>query len=206
MPVTNETNDLPDSLRAGHLRFLNNDFAANRGLFAHLADLQAPQVMWIGCSDSRVPAERILGAEPGDLFLLRNIGNIVPPLAADEASVGSALHFAVDQLKVAHIVVCGHSDCGGMKSLTQLGRRGMDPMLSSWVEYAIPALEVCEGGSLEEIAKASVISQAEHLLEYPCVKDAFSEGRLAIHACYYEIGIGRLEQYDPAKGTWAYMV
>lgn len=207
MPANNDSNELPDSLREGHENFLTNDYASNKELFARLADVQAPKVMWIGCSDSRVPAERILGAEPGDLFLLRNVANIVPPLAADEASVGSAIFFAVDQLKVSHIVVCGHSDCGGMKALTQLGRAGMDPALSSWVEYAIPALEeVGVGGSLEEITKANVIAQADHLLEYPCVKEAVAADRLAIHACYYEIGIGRLEQFDPKSGKWGYMV
>ncbi|MDQ8186938.1 carbonic anhydrase [Pelagicoccus sp. SDUM812002] len=206
MPDHNDSNDLPDSLREGHMRFLQNDYANNRELYAHLADGQSPKVMWIGCADSRVPAERILGAELGDLFLLRNVANIVPPLAADEASVGSALHFAVDQLKVSHVVICGHSDCGGMKALLQLGKVPMDRMLSSWVEYAIPALEDCEVQSLEGVAKANVISQSEHLLEYPCVKDAVAEGRLAIHACYYEIGIGRLEQYDAVSKTWNYMV
>ncbi len=206
MPEKKIPNGLPDSLREGHKRFLQNDYASNKELYAHLADGQSPKVMWIGCADSRVPAERILGAELGDLFLLRNVANIVPPLAADEASVGSALHFAVDQLKVSHLVVCGHSDCGGIKALSQLGKVPMDPMLSSWVEYAVPALEDCEGGSIESIAKSNVISQAEHLLEYPCVADAVAEGRLAIHACYYEIGIGRLEQYDPSKESWEYMV
>ncbi len=206
MPANKDSNDLPDSLREGHKRFLENDFANNKGLFTHLADVQAPKVMWIGCSDSRVPAEQILGAEPGDLFLLRNVANIVPPIAADEVSVGSAIHFGVEQLKVSHLVVCGHSDCGGIKALSQLGKVRMDPMLSSWVEYAIPALEDSSGTSIESIAKANVISQAEHLMEYPCVKDAVSEGRLAIHACYYEIGIGRLEQYDQKSGSWAYMV
>ncbi len=206
MPANKDSNDLPDSLREGHKRFLENDFANNKELFKHLADVQAPKVMWIGCSDSRVPAEQILGAEPGDLFLLRNVANIVPPLVADEVSVGSAIHFGVEQLKVSHLVVCGHSDCGGIKALSQLGKASMDPMLSSWVEYAVPALEDSSGTSIESIAKANVISQAEHLMEYPCVKDAVSEGRLAIHACYYEIGIGRLEQYDQKSGSWAYMV
>lgn len=207
MPSSNQDSKrLPDSLRKGHKRFLRNDYASNKELFLTLADEQAPKVMWIGCADSRVPPERILGAEPGELFILRNVANIVPPLAADEASVGSALHFAVDQLKVNHLVVCGHSDCGGIKALSQLGKVPMDRMLSSWVEYAISALEDNEGTSLNSLAMANVISQAERLLEYPCVLAAASEGRLSIHACFYEISTGKLRQYDPDTASWGSLI
>lgn len=203
MPLNKDSSRLPASLRKGHKRFLQNEYASNQQLFATLAsEGQAPKVMWIGCADSRVPPERILGAEPGELFILRNVANIVPPLAADEASVGSALHFAVDQLKVNHVVVCGHSDCGGVKALSQLGKVQMDRMLASWVEYAVSALEDNEGTSQESLCKANVISQAERLLEYPCVFNAASEGRLSIHACYYDIGTGRLQQYEPDKSGW----
>lgn len=203
MPLNKDSNRLPASLRKGHKRFLQNDYASKQQLFAMLAaEGQAPKVMWIGCADSRVPPERILGAEPGELFILRNVANIVPPLAADEASVGSALHFAVDQLKVDHLVVCGHSDCGGVKALSQLGRIQMDKMLASWIEYAVPVLEDSEYETLEELAKSNVIAQAERLLEYPCVYNAASEGRLSIHACFYHIGTGQLEQYEPDKSGW----
>ncbi|MBC2604621.1 carbonic anhydrase [Pelagicoccus albus] len=206
MPANKDSNGLPVSLHEGHKRFLEKDYARNREQFSALAKVQAPNVMWIGCCDSRVPAERILGAGPGELFLLRNVANIVPPLAADEASVGSSLHFAVDNLKVSHLVVCGHSDCGGIKALSKLGTVPMDPMLSSWVEYAVPALEDYDGDSIESLAKANVITQASHLLEYPYVAAAVEEGRLTIHTCYYEIGIGRLEEYDPVSEKWEYMV
>lgn len=203
MPLNKDSNRLPASLRKGHKRFLQNDYASNQQLFAMLAEEgQAPKVMWIGCADSRVPPERILGAEPGELFILRNVANIVPPLAADEASVGSALHFAVDQLRVDHLVVCGHSDCGGVKALSQLGRVPMDRMLASWVEYSVSVLEDNNFTTLEELAKSNVITQAERLLEYPCVYNAASEGRLSIHACFYHIGTGQLEQYEPDKSGW----
>ncbi|EDY83602.1 Carbonic anhydrase [Verrucomicrobiia bacterium DG1235] len=184
---------------------MRNDYASNEELFAHLADAQAPKVMWIGCADSRVPPERILGAEPGELFILRNVANIVPPLAADEASVGSALHFAVEQLKVNHLVVCGHSDCGGVKALSQLGKAPMDRMLASWVEYAVSVLEDNEGTTMESLTKANVIAQAERLLEYPCVLAAASSGQLSIHACYYDIRSGKVEQFNPEDGDWSHI-
>lgn len=205
MSEKNSSKSLPLSFVEGHEKFLESDYAKNPALFADLASGQSPKVMWIGCVDSRVPAERILGAGLGQLFVLRNVANIVPPLAADEASVGSAIWFAVDALKVEHIIVCGHSNCGGVKALSQLGKASFDPMLSSWVEYAIPALEDFDGSSLENLERANVVSQTEHLLEYPCVADAVAEGRLSIHSFYYEIGKGKLEQYDTEKKAWSYL-
>lgn len=205
MSANRDSNRLPSSLLRGYKRFLRNDYASNQAWFSHLAEAQAPKVMWIGCADSRVPPERILGAEPGSLFIVRNVGNIVPPLAADEPSVGAALYLAVGQLKVNHLVVCGHSDCAGIKALSQLGRVQMDPMLSAWVEYAVSALEDNDGLSMESLAKTNVISQTERLLEYPCIIEAASAGRLSIHACYYEIGTGKLEQYNPDDASWAPM-
>lgn len=202
MPVNKDSNSLPDTLLRGHRRFLKSDFAAKERLFARLAEGQAPKVMWIGCADSRVPPERILGAEPGELFILRNVANIVPPLEAEESSVGSALVFAVTVLKVNHIVVCGHSDCGGVKALGQLGKSPMDKMLSSWIEYAVAALEDDPGESLESLVKTNVVIQAERLLEYPFVLEAASDGSLSIHACYYDIGSGRLQQYEPEQRAW----
>lgn len=198
-----DSNKLPHSLRYGHRRFLQNEYSANEHLFARLeSEGQAPKVMWIGCSDSRVAPERILGAEPGELFILRNVANIVPPFEADEASVGSALAFALIELKVNHIVVCGHSDCGGVKALSMLGRRAMDPMLSSWVEYAIPALEDCREEGMEALIKTNVVLQAERLLEYGCVLEAAGRKELSIHACYYHIGTGSLHQYNPEDRSW----
>ncbi|MBD5778218.1 carbonic anhydrase [Pelagicoccus sp. NFK12] len=205
MPDSKDTIGLPDSLIEGHESFLKNDYAQNPSLFADLASGQSPKVMWIGCVDSRVPAERILGAELGQLFVLRNVANIVPPLAADEASVGSAVFFAVENLKVEHIIVCGHSNCGGVRALSQLGKASFDPMLSSWVEYAIPALEDYDGSCVENLARANVVSQTEHLLEYPCVADAVAESRLSIHSFYYEIGKGKLERFDTGSKTWSYL-
>lgn len=203
MGEDNETRELPDSLVHGHKRFLQNDFAVNEHLFSRLADEgQKPKVMWIGCSDSRVPPERILGAEPGELFILRNVANIVPPIDADEASVGSALVFAVEELKVNHIVVCGHSDCGGVKALSMIGREPMNDMLSSWVGYAYSALEDCDTDDLDALGRVNVLTQAQRLLEYPFVLDAAQSGRVAIHACYYDIRSGGLKLYQPETGGW----
>lgn len=194
---------LPDLLIAGHKRFLQNDHATNERLFARLESAdQTSELMWIGCSDSRVSPDRILGAEPGDLFVLRNLANIVPPFEADEASVGSALSFGVTELKVKHIVVCGHSGCGGVKALSMLGKAPLDKMLSSWIEYAIPALEDDPGDDLDSLIRTNIVLQAERLLDYKCVLDAAKAGELSIHACYHHIGTGKLQQYNPAERVW----
>lgn len=199
----NTEKNLPDSLRVGHRHFLSNDVAANEHLFDRLEkEGQAPKVMWVGCADSRVPPERILGAEPGELFILRNVANIIPPYEADEPSVGAALVFAVTVLKVDHLVVCGHSDCGGVKALSQLGVSPMDRMLSSWIEYAVSALEDNRGSDLDSLVKTNVILQAERLMEYPCVREAVEAGTLNVHACCFQIGSGKLEQYNPDDKSW----
>lgn len=198
-----ENKGIPDSLVQGYKNFLQNDFSANEHLFARLeSEGQAPKVMWIGCADSRVSPELILGAEPGELFILRNVANIVPPSDAEEPSVASALVFAVNELKVNHIVVCGHSDCGGVKALSQLDKSPMNKMLSSWIEYARPALSASEGDDLDNLVKANVVVQAERLLDYDFIRSAAKAKALSIHPCYYNIGTGELQQYDPSDRSW----
>ncbi|MBK1879796.1 carbonic anhydrase [Pelagicoccus mobilis] len=204
MPANQESSSLPESLREGYQNYLNTEYAEKKDLFATLATKgQSPKVLWIGCVDSRVMPEKILGADPGELLILRNVANMVPPLAADEASVGSVVHFAVAALKVSHIVVCGHSDCGGVKALMNLGKGPMDRMLSSWVEYGVSALEDDSEQSLESVTKTNVVKQAARLSSYPDVAEALEADKVQIHSLFYNIGAGKLEQYDQASSAWA---
>lgn len=197
----------PDALLVGHERFVRECFAAKEDLFSRLAsEGQFPKTMWIGCSDSRLPPETLVGADPGELFVLRNVANIVPPVDADESSVGSALWYAVTQLRVENIVVCGHSDCGGMKALSKLGSQSIDNMLSSWIEYATPALEDDGGGDLESLTKTNVLAQIERLREYACVAEAEKSGQLSLQACYFKIASGQLERFDARKREWLALV
>ncbi len=194
---------LPESLLSGHKKFLNSDLEGNRTLLARLeAEGQSPKVLWIGCSDSRVPPGFVFEAEPGELFTLRNVGNIVPPFEAEEASIGSAIEYAVNHLKIDHIVVCGHSDCGGIKALSHLGESAVEPMISEWIEYAVTALEDDKGATLESLTKTNAILQAERLVGYPCVADAIASRGLSIHALYHDIRSGEIMQYRPGERSW----
>ena len=121
----------------GYREFLESDFDESRAHYEHLATVgQSPKVLWIGCSDSRVIPENILGADPGEIFVLRNVANLVPPTNTDSVSSGAVIEFAVGGLVVDDIIVCGHADCGGMKALIQ----GVDgktmPYLAIWIAYS----------------------------------------------------------------------
>lgn len=204
MAAKDDSFPLPESLREGHRLFAKEDFPLNEGLFERLAHRgQSPKALWIGCSDSRVVPERIFGANPGEFFQVRNVANIVPPYDADESSLGSALYYSVEVLEVEHLVVCGHSDCGGVKALSGLGRVGMNKMLSSWVEYAVSALEDDVGSGVDSLAKTNVLIQARRLLTYPCVADAVAKGRISIHACFYDLENGGLQEYYNSTGLWS---
>lgn len=204
MPANYDAKSLPPSLKEGYQRFLKKVYPKNQELFSTLAEQgQSPRILWIGCVDSRVTPENILGADPGDLLILRNVANMVPPYEAEEASVGSAVHFAVEALDVDHIIVCGHSDCGGVKALSNLGKGPMDRMLSSWVEYGISALEENDGDDLESLIKTNVVVQSNRLMEYPSVSGALKDGKVAIHAFYYDIGTGGLQHYDKENSVWS---
>lgn len=204
MPSDEESNELPGSLREGYKHYLNTDCARKKDFFATLAaEGQSPKILWIGCVDSRVMPGKIFGSDPGEVLILRNVGNMVPPFEADEASVGSVVHFALAHLKVRHIVVCGHSDCGGIKTLRNLNKVTMDKMLSSWVEYGISALEDDAEQSLESVARTNVIKQAGRLSTYPDVAAALKEGTLWIHPLYFNIETGTLEEFNQASSAWA---
>ena len=115
-------------------------YQQNLTLFERLATQgQAPAVLWIGCSDSRVVPEVITSAEPGELFVLRNIANVIPPYGTGETSAGAAIEYAIRHLHVSHAVVCGHTDCGGIKALGKPLDMGHEPHVVRWLEHARPA-------------------------------------------------------------------
>lgn len=202
MPWNVKLKGLPKDVLEGHRKFLQEEVASDAEGFAEKGLVHDPKVMWIGCCDARVSPARILKAELGSLFVLRNIGSIVPPPEADAVSVGSALAYAVDFLRVEHIIVCGHIDCGGMKALSSMGRLPLDRNVASWVEYALPALEDVGGEDLELLTKTHVVLQLERLQEYSCVSQALGQGRLKLHGCYYDTERGELERFSRSEGIW----
>lgn len=168
---------------------------------------QSPKALFIGCSDSRVIPDLMVQTDPGDLFVIRNVGNFVPPYKPDEDfhATASGIEYAVSVLKVKEIILCGHSHCGACKSLYQTIE---DPSLihtKKWLELgesAKTAAILSLGANAEEeellrlTEKLSVIKQIENILTYPHVKERFEKGDLHIHGWYYDIETGKIDYYN----------
>lgn len=170
--------------------------------FARLAEGQVPHTMFITCADSRVVPNLIASADPGELFVIRNIANLVPPSGdARDASVQAAVHFAVDNLNVSDIVVCGHSGCGGIKALLQGPAECGN--LNSWLSHAQPALDTLRaGGGLDrnrteadQLSQLCTLHQLNHLMTYSNVRDRIEAGTLNLHAWWFDIAPGQVLAY-----------
>ncbi len=193
---------------SGHNRF-KEIFTGKKDFFLNLADKgQSPRVLWIGCSDSRVVPEQITGAEAGELFVLRNIANVVPPASAEDDAIGAVIEYAVLHLKLPDINVCGHTDCGGIKALYGHVDANREPHIYRWLELIWPLREqvkksgVPEKMIITETVKANLLLQRENLLTYDCVREATQEGRLKLHCCLYDLHTGDLLEYDENSKQW----
>jgi len=193
---------------AGIRRFQER-FQESRERFERLASQgQAPQVLFIACSDSRVAPELITDAELGDLYVLRTLGNLVPPFGTGDMSIGAAVEYAVLHLHVGHAVVCGHTDCGGIKALDQPVDWYREPHIARWIENARPAKTKVEASGLpsEELhlmtVRENVLLQLEHLRSYEAVREGERTGSLAVHGWVYHLEAGSFETYDAQAGTW----
>ncbi|OCL83329.1 carbonic anhydrase [Arcobacter porcinus] len=171
-------------------------------------DGQNPDILFIGCSDSRVTPELVLDTKPGDMFTLRNVGNFVPPYNPDEDFHGTSavIEYAVNVLNVKHIIVCGHSHCGACKSLYQdLGDSPDLINIKKWLELGKKAKEytllaTMDKNNKEQIyrttEKVSIVYQMENLLTFPYIVRRVKEGTLQIHGWYYDIEDGKIDFYD----------
>lgn len=193
-----------DRLVEGHKKFLAEVFPRRKSQFHLLAESQAPEWLFITCSDSRVLPDLFLGTGPGDLFITRNAGNVVPVNANDVDGCTATIEYAVEVLKVKHAILCGHSDCGAMKAA--LAGTGLEnlPKASRWLHHVEAAfshrqpLNPDEGASAElaSLIRGNVVVQLLNLKAQPSVARAIQEGRLTAHGWYYDILTGRIEQYD----------
>lgn len=196
-------------LREGHRRFKDR-FAAMREFYQRqAAEGQHPKALWIGCSDSRVVPEIITAADPGELFIMRNIANIVPPFASPGfEQCGAVLEFATLNLEISHVVVCGHTNCGGIRALCGGVDAVRSPSLARWIEIARPACTRVEAAGVPEqerelaVAKANVLLQREHVLGYPSVAARVDSGDLTVHACLYDLHTGDLQVAGDEEGDW----
>ena len=193
-----------DKLIEGHKRFHRDVFPAKRADFHLLAEMQAPECLFITCSDSRIVPDLILQTSPGDLFLSRSIGNVVPVSGNDVDGVTATIEYAVEVLKVRHIILCGHSDCGALKAA--LNRKGLEklPKASRWLHHVEGAfthrqpLNPIDGehAELASIIRGNVVAQLINLRAQPSVAKALTHGKLEIHGWYYDILTGQIEQYN----------
>ncbi|BDY12513.1 carbonic anhydrase [Hydrogenimonas cancrithermarum] len=179
---------------------------------------QNPKALFIGCSDSRVLPNLITSTGPGDLFVVRNVGNFVPPFKPDNDfhSTAAGIEYAVKHLEVGEVIVCGHSDCGACKALYEDHSGHEEDMIHTikWLELGEPAktlaLKSVPTGDraelLEATEKFSVIFQLQNLLTYPNVRERVAEGRLYLHGWYYRLDSGEVEYYDPDDHTFRPLV
>jgi carbonic anhydrase len=193
-----------ERLIEGHRQFLAKVFPRRRKEFHLLADSQAPECLFITCSDSRIVPDLILGTGPGDLFITRNAGNVVPITTHDVDGVTATIEYAVEALNVKHAILCGHSDCGAMKAALDPKRLEGLPKASRWLHHVEAAfshrqpLKSAEGPNAElaSLIRGNVVAQLKNLYAQPSVGRAKSEGRLTVHGWYYDILTGRIERYD----------
>ncbi|TJZ76137.1 carbonic anhydrase [Chitiniphilus eburneus] len=195
----------------GAQRFRTHTHPYRHQLFRTLAQGQQPEVLFITCSDSRIDPNLLTHTEPGDLFVLRNAGNIVPPHGSGGCGEQATIDYAVMALGVAHIVVCGHTDCGAMKALFDPASLEGLPTVGRWLAYAeatrsvvhcmcheLPATE-----QLEEAVRQNVRVQLNHLRTIPSVNARLAQGRLQLHGWVYDIARGDVLVLDEASGLFS---
>ena len=197
-----------NALISGHDRF-KESFDKHHRSWAKLVDEgQHPRVLWIGCSDSRVIPEQITAARPGDLFVMRNVANVVPPYGTTGGATSAVLEYAVLGLGVEHIIVCGHTFCVGVGAILDRGSLNTASYMARWLSWIRPALSQVEASGLPEedryleTIKANVLLQRRNVEGYPDVSHALKAGRLSVHGWLFDIESGDLIAYDDATNKW----
>jgi len=203
---------LPEDLIDGYRAFRRGRLRREQARYRELADYgQAPETMVIGCCDSRVSPEVIFDSGPGELFVVRNVANLVPPYApgASFQGVSSALEYAVQVLKVKHIVVLGHGRCGGIRAFAERGAP-LSPgdFIGKWMSLIAPAAKAIEpsqdafGNYLTKLEQASLAGTLDNLMTFPFVREQIEQGRLTLHAAHFDVSSGELTVRDPATGRF----
>jgi len=204
---------LPSVLAQGYANFRGERYASEAERYEKLASKgQKPKTMIIACCDSRAAPETIFDAGPGELFVVRNVANLVPPYAPDEKhhSTSAALEFAVNALKVEHIVVMGHGKCGGIASVvTDFTPLTNSDFIGKWmsdVQDVASSVVVPEGTPVHEHCKhvehASVEHSLANLRTFPWIRSRIQSGEISIHGAWFDIALGELHVYDEANNTW----
>jgi len=203
----------PQRLIDGYNAFRTGRLKAEQSRYRALAEAgQSPLVMVIGCSDSRVSPEVIFDARPGELFVVRNVANLVPPYAPDGTyhGVSAALEFAVGVLKVKHIVILGHAHCGGVRAFAeQTAPVSTTDFIGRWMSLLAPAAEKvgARGGMeladyLARMEKAAIALSLDNLMTFPRIRMLSERGELALHGAYFGVATGQLSVRDSESGLF----
>ena len=194
----------------GFLHFHHEIFPQQEELFKKLATAQKPRAMFITCADSRIVPELITHSSPGDLFVTRNVGNVVPPYGQMNGGVSTAIEYAVLALGVQHIIVCGHSDCGAMRAVLNPDTLEKMPTVKAWLRHAEVAKTMvhdnCPCGDEKQtmpiLTEENVIAQLHHLRTHPSVASRMASGQLFIHGWVYNIETSEIKAFDADRNCF----
>ena len=197
-----------ERLLAGVHQFRRDVYPQRKAIYQQLMrEGQRPHTLFITCADSRIGPELLTQSDPGDIFVLRNIGNLVPPYGEMMGGVSAVIEYAVAALQVNQIVICGHSDCGAMKGLLSDESVASMPAVKNWLRNAEAALSVVrtrdktgdENVRLEELIEQNVLLQMNHALTHPAVAAGVAAGTLAVSGWVYDIADGDVQIYNQSK-------
>jgi carbonic anhydrase len=203
----------PARLMAGYQSFRGGRLPQEQARYRELAERgQSPEVMVIGCCDSRVSPELIFDARPGELFVVRNVANLVPPYSPDggQHGVSAALEFAVGALRVKHIVVLGHARCGGVQAFAE-EHAPLSPgdFIGKWMSLMAPAVDkvgprgdISPADYLGRLERASIVNSVDTLLTFPRLRKLIERGKVATHGAYFDVATGELSVLDRASGEF----
>lgn len=192
----------------GIIDFRNKVRPSYRETFARLALGQAPDTLLVACSDSRVAPNLFASTEPGDMFVVRNVGNLVPPcggahgLSVADESEAAAVEFAVQNLGVTDVIICGHSECGAMVALLQGREKLKLPNLREWLRHGEGAREKLADEPRHQephnrLSQLNVLQQVENLMSYPLIRERVDAGKLRIHGWWFALSEALVYAYDP---------
>jgi carbonic anhydrase len=205
----------PDRLVEGYTAFLGGRLREEQSRYRQLAESgQSPEIMVIGCCDSRVSPEVIFDARPGELFVVRNVANIVPPYAPDGQAhgVSAALEFGVAALKIRHIVVLGHAQCGGVRAFAE-DAEPLSPgdFIGKWMKLMAPAMDrigprgetEAPGDYLRRLEQANIVNSLDNLMTFPRLAKMIERGDVSIHGAYFGVATGSLYVCGREGGEFA---
>ncbi len=200
-----------ERFREGVRRFQSEVFPRKKALYERLAERQKPHAFFLSCGDSRIEPSVLTGTEPGEIFVERTPGNIVPVYdVAERVGVSSSIEYAVAVLAVRDIIICGHSACGAMHALLHPELLTNIPATARWLTFASAAVarlgssppEPDEESRLKRLTQLNIVEQMAHLHTHPAVQARVHAGDIGIHGWFYEIHTGRVEAYNPATGAF----